>query len=88
MQCFEIDTIEEEGRDHLSFLATCAVALQACPPETHGVLMGPLQLLTVNILLATLLDIPSQIHSTRERPTPIVSTATTPVLSGPSLGTK
>ena len=44
MQHLKMDTIEEEGRDHLSFLATCGAALQACPPETCGVLMGPLQL--------------------------------------------
>ena len=31
----------KEGRDHLSFLAICGVALKACPPEACGVLMSP-----------------------------------------------
>ena len=52
MQHLEMDAMEEEGRDHLSFLATCGKALQACPQEVHGVLMGPLQLLMGNIPLA------------------------------------
>ena len=41
MQCLEIGAMEEEGRDHLSFLAACGTALQACPLEAHGVLMDP-----------------------------------------------
>ena len=41
MQHLETKAMEEEGRDCLSFLATCGVALQACPPEAHGVLMCP-----------------------------------------------
>ena len=45
MQHLEMEAMEEEGRDHLSFLAACGMALQACPLEAHGVLMGPLQLL-------------------------------------------
>ena len=32
----EMEAIEEEGRDHLSFLAACGTALQACPPEACG----------------------------------------------------
>ena len=58
MQHLEMDTIEKEGRDCLSFLAACGVALQACSPEACGVLMGPNQLLMENIPLATLLNIP------------------------------
>ena len=49
MQHLETEAMEEEGRDCLSFLATCGMALQACPPEAHGVLMGPLPLLMGNI---------------------------------------
>ena len=58
MQCLETEAIEEYGRDCLSFLAACGIALQACPPEAHGVLIGPLQLLMGNMPLATLLNIP------------------------------
>ena len=41
MQCLEMESIEEEGKDCLSFLTFCGTALQACPPEAHGVLMAP-----------------------------------------------
>ena len=70
MQHLETDTIEEEERDLLSFLATCGVALQACPLEACGVLMSPLQLLTGNILLATLLNIPPRCTSPGKNPLP------------------
>ena len=66
MQCLEMEAMEKEGRDCLSFLAACGMVLQACPPEAHGVLMGPLQLLTGNMSLATLLNISPQVSSTRE----------------------
>ena len=55
MQDLEQKAIEKEGWDHQSFLEACRAALQACPPEAHGVLMYPLQLLTGNMSLATLL---------------------------------
>ena len=41
IQHLEIDTMEEEGRDCLSFLAACGAAHKACPPEACGILMGP-----------------------------------------------
>ena len=63
MQCLEMATMEEEGKDCLSFLVTCGMALQTCPTEAHGVLMGPLQLLMGNIPLATLLNIPPRCAS-------------------------
>ena len=34
MQHLEMEAIKEEGKDCLSFLATCSVALQASPPKT------------------------------------------------------
>ena len=49
-----MNVMQEEGRDHLSFLAAFGAALQACPSEANGVLMGSLQLLMGNIPLATL----------------------------------
>ena len=36
MQHLEREAMEEEERDHLSFLATCGVALQACPQKPVG----------------------------------------------------
>ena len=80
--------MEKEGRDHLSFPAACGMALQACPWQNHGVLMGPLQLLMDNMSLATLLNIPSQVPSTREKSNLVVSHATNPVAPRPSLVTK
>ena len=55
MQCLEMEAIEEEGKDHLSFLAACGTALQSSPPEAHGVLMTPFYLFMGNV---TLLNIP------------------------------
>ena len=60
MQDIEREAIEEEGRDCQSFLIACGAALQACPPEAHGILMYTLQLLTGNMSLATLLAISPQ----------------------------
>ena len=57
MQHLEMDTIEEEGRDCLSFLAACGVALQAYPPRDLWSPNGPPSTTQGNILLATLLDI-------------------------------
>ena len=88
MQCLEREAMEEEERGHLSFLATCGVALQACPPEAHGVLLCPLQLLMGNMSLATLLAIPPQASTAREEPTPVISHPTTLVVPIPSSGIK
>ena len=55
MQVIEKEAIEEQGRDCQSFLTACGASLQACPPETHGILMSPLQLLMENMFLANLL---------------------------------
>ena len=33
MQHLETETMEEEGRDHLSFITACGTALQACPQK-------------------------------------------------------
>ena len=36
MQHLETEAMEEEGRDHLSFLTACGMALQACPQKPVG----------------------------------------------------
>ena len=51
----EHEAIEKEGQDHQSFLEACRVALQAYHPRNHETLIYPLQLLTGNMSLATLL---------------------------------
>ena len=84
MQCLKMDALEEEGRDCLSFLSTCGVALQACPPNALGILMYPLHLLTGNMPLAALLSLPHQASTTREEST-LMSTLVAPA---PSPGAK
>ena len=87
-QCLEMEAMEEEGRDHLSFVATCGVALQVCPPEAHGVLMYPLQLFMGNMSLTTLLAIHPPVSTTREESTLVICNPSTPAAPTPSLGTK
>ena len=55
MQALESEAITEEGWAHQSFLWVCRAALKACPAEALGVLMYPIQLLTENMSLITLL---------------------------------
>ena len=45
IQCLEVDAIEEEGRHHLAFLATCSTTLRASPPKAHGIMLAPFHLL-------------------------------------------
>ena len=87
MQHLEREAIEEEGKDCQSFLATCRIDLKVCPPEAHGVLMCPLQLLMGNMSLATLLAIPSQVSTAREEPTPVISCPAAPVAPASCSGT-
>ena len=58
MQCLEMEAIEEEGKDHLSFLAACGTVWQVSSPKAHWVLITPLHLFMGNIPLATLLNFP------------------------------
>ena len=88
MQHLEVEAMEEEERDHLSFLAACGMALQVCPLEACEVLMGAIHLLMQNMSLATLLAILPQVSSTREESTLAISHATTLATPTPSLGTK
>ena len=88
IQCLEREATEEEGKDWQSFLATCGMALQVWPPEACGVLMCPLQLLMGNMSLATLLATPSQVSTTWEEPTPVISHLATHVAPVPCSGTK
>ena len=58
MQCLETEAIGEEGKYHLSFLATCGAALWASHPKDCGVLVTPFHLL---------LGMPP-VHSTKHSP--------------------
>ena len=49
----------EEGWDSQAFVEASGAALHECLPKTHGALMCPLQLLTGNGLLATILGMPA-----------------------------
>ena len=84
MQHLKTDALEEEGRDRLSFLSTCGVALQAFLPKGLGILMYPFHLLTGNMSLATVLSLPCQASTTREEST-LMSTPAAPT---PSWGAK
>ena len=84
MQSLKTDALEEEGRDHLSFLSACGAALQACPPNVLGILMYPLHLLTGNMSLATLLSLLHQVYTNREESTLM----STPAAPAPSPGAK
>ena len=70
MQEMERQAIEEEGRDHQSFLTACRVALQACPPETCGIFMYPIQMLMGNMSLVALLAIFPQPSTAMGEPAP------------------
>ena len=56
----ETETIGEEGKDCLCFLATCGTVLWASP-KAHGVLVTSFHLLLGNAPLSTLLNIPPSI---------------------------
>ena len=88
MQHLEMEAIEEEGKDCLSFLIACGTALQASPPGAHGVLMTPFHLLMGNAPLATLLNISPWVFSTPHESTLLVPHSTTPVAPGPLPGSK
>ena len=88
MEGLEREAIEEEEWDHQSFLIICGAALQICSLGTHRVLMYPLQLLTGNMSLATLLTIPPQVSITREEPTLVISHPATPLAPVASSGMK
>ena len=60
MQHLEIEAIGEKGKDCLSFLTAHGAALWASHPKNHGVLVTPFHLLSGNVHLSTLLNIPPQ----------------------------
>ena len=77
----EHEAIAEEGLDHQAFLEACVAVLWACPPKAHGVLMYPLQLLTGNVLLATILKMPATTLQPATAGRELTSTASPPIVS-------
>ena len=88
MQDIVCEAIEKEGWDHQSFLDVCGVALQACPPEAHEVLMYPLQLLTGNMSLAALLVTTPQPATAIGKPVPTTPPLTMSETPAPPMATK
>ena len=58
MQHLETEAINEERTDCFTFLAACSSALEASPPEAHGILVTPFHLLLGNAPTSALLSIP------------------------------
>ena len=88
MQDIDREAIAEEGRDCQSFLIACGAVLWACPPEAHGILMYPLQLLTGNMSLAILLAIFPQPSTTMGESNPATPHPAVSVEPMPTLETK
>ena len=55
MQKLEHEALAEEGHNCQAFMEATGTTLWDCPFKAHGVLMCPLQLLTGNVPLATML---------------------------------
>ena len=55
MLVLEHQTKAEKRWDHEAFVEAFEVAIQTCPPMTHGDTPVPLQVLTSEVLLATIL---------------------------------
>ena len=69
MQHLEAEAIDEEGMEHLTFLATCGSALRACSPEAHRILVTPFGLLLGNAQTSALLSIPPGLSPFQLEPT-------------------
>ena len=77
----ECEVIAEEGWGCQAFLEACGAVLWTCPPEAHGVLMYPLQLLTGNVQLAAILGMPATTLQLATADRELTSTASPPTVS-------
>ena len=82
IQCLEMEAIEEEGKDHLSFLTTCSAALRASPPKGHCIMVTPYHLLLGNT--PTLFSIPLGISPPEWESVPWTPSPTAPSPTKPS----
>ena len=74
----EHEVIAVEGQDYWALVEASVMALWACLPETHGALMYPLQLLTSNVPLATILEMPATTQPQAVSGRELTSTASIP----------
>ena len=79
-----MEAIEEEGKDHLAFLATCGTALRASSPKAHGIMVTPFHLLLGNAHMSTLLSIPPGVSPPEQGPAPQTPPFTVPAVTRPS----
>ena len=88
IQHLEVEAIEEEGMDCLTFLTACGAALRASPPKGCGIMVTPYHLLLSNAPTSTLLSIPLGVYPPEWESAPWTppSTATGPH-PGPNGGT-
>ena len=84
----ESEAIEEDGKAQQSFLQACRVAFQACHTEALGVLMYPIQLLTGNMSLTSLLTAAPQQTINPRGPIPLPSCSERPTVVAHSVATK
>ena len=87
MQCLEMEAIEEEGKDHLSFLATCGTALQACTTKPGGYWWSPPPVHGEHASDHSPEHLP-QVFSTWHKSTLLVSHSTIPMAHRPLPGSK
>ena len=70
------------------FPVACGVTLWACPVESLGILMYPIQLLTENMSLTGLLTTAPQQTTSLRGPIPLPSHSARPTMAAHSAGTK
>ena len=68
IQPLEVEAIEKEGKDCLTFFTACSTALRASPPEAHGIMVTPFHLLLGNAPTSTLLSIPLGVSPPKQEP--------------------
>ena len=61
IQSLEAEGIEEQGKEHLTFLTVCGAALRASPPKGHGIMITPYHILLGNAPMSTLLSVPPRV---------------------------
>ena len=88
IQTLEDEAIKEEKHAHQSFLWAFGAALQACPNKALGVLMYPINLLTGNMSLTSLLMAAWQLIIRSRDPIPSPSYPRRPTITTHSTGTK
>ena len=84
IQHLETEAIEEEKREHLTFLTACSTTLRASPPKACGIMVTPFHLLLGNAPMSTLLSIPPGVSPLQQEPALLTPPSSTPGAAGPS----